>query len=259
MISIICVYNKKNVFENILMKGLSRQTAPYELIAIDNSHDALGHVAEAMNRGGQRATGKYLLFIHQDVELISPTWLRDAERMLDAMPDLGVAGIAGADQAGGKTFESHLVGHIKSGDREWGKELKDPVKVQTVDELLIIIPRAIFAEVKFDAKRFDFIHLFGVDYCLTAAQKGLGVYIIPGYAYHASTGNFLGIDKYRVRLFMKHRDALPIFTTCGEISYRTIMKHLLLSLLPNRLGIWLRNVRNRIIGKKIDARGASAA
>jgi GT2 family glycosyltransferase len=257
MISIVCAYNKKKVFEDILMKGLDRQIDKFELIAIDNTGDNRGHVADAMNRGGCQATEKYIMFIHQDVELISPTWLRDVERILDSIPNLGVAGVAGARREGGRDFNAHLVGRIKSGNQEWGIELKEPVRVQTIDELLVIIPREVFEENLFDSKTFDFIHLFGADYCLNVAQRGLDIYAIPGYVFHASTGNFIGIDKYRVRIFMKHRDVLPIFTTCGEISYRTIMKPVILSFLPKRAGIYLRNIRNHIIGRKTDARGAS--
>jgi hypothetical protein len=258
MISVICVYNKHDVLDRVLMAGLLRQSERYELITIDNTHDTSGHVAEVLNRAAEQATGKYLMFIHQDVELISPNWLRDVERALDGIPDLGVAGVAGADCAGGDDFDSHLVGHIKSGNQEWGKELAGPVKVQTVDELLVIMPRAIFAQQKFDAARFDFIHLFAADYSLSVARLGLGAYVIPGYVHHTSTGNFYGIDKYRIRLYAKHRDASPIFTTCGVISLSSIPKYIVLSAIPKSWGISLRNMRNKLIKRATDARGGNA-
>ena len=239
------------------MKGLSRQTVPFELIEVDNSADTKGRVAEAMNAAAGRATGKYIMFIHQDVELISPEWLKNTETVLDSMDNFGVAGVAGARLSGGKDFDSHLVGHIKSAEQDWGKEPEGPVKVQTVDELLFIVPQKIFEKKPLDAKTFDFIHLFAADYCIDCAREGLGSYVIPGYVYHASTGNFIGIDRYRVRFFWKHRREMPVFTTCGKISYQTIWRPIILTLLPPSMGIWLRNVRNRLIGRKTDARGAS--
>lgn len=219
MFSVICVYNKKDVFESLLLKSLSQQTAPYELIAIDNSKNQYPSVTEALNEGGRRATGKYLMFVHQDVDFLSPTWLEEAERHLDAIPNLGAAGVAGARREGGKDFNSHLVGWIRGIGGDWGHEIAEPIKVQTFDELILMTPRDVFLKTFFDSTTFDFIHLFSSDYCLTVTKKGYDVYVIPGYLLHQSYGSFAGIDNYRLRLLWKHRDQLPIYTSCGKISY----------------------------------------
>jgi GT2 family glycosyltransferase len=240
MFSVVCVYNKKDVLENVLLKSLSFQTVPYELIALDNSQNQYESVAAGLNAGGARATGKYIMFVHQDVDLLSPTWLRETEKILDRIPDLGAAGVAGARREGGRDFDSHLVGWIL----DWGGKITEPVKVQTFDELLLMTPREVFLKNHFDAKTFDFIHLFGADYCLRVAKEGYGVYVVPGYLAHKSGGSFVGVDKYRVRLFLKHRDQLPIFTSCGKISYSTIWKFVILSLLPAPFVLWMRKVSN---------------
>jgi GT2 family glycosyltransferase len=245
MFSVVCVYNKKDVFDSLLLKSLLRQTVPYELIAIDNSKNQYPSVTGALNEGGRRATGKYIMFVHQDVDFLSPTWLEEAERTLDALPNLGAAGVAGARREGGKDFNSHLVGWIQGIGGDWGKKIMEPVKVQTFDELILMTPRELFLKTFFDDKTFDFIHLFSSDYCLTVAKKGYDVYVIPGYLLHQSGGSFAGIDKYRLRLLWKHRDQLPIYTSCGKISYGKAWQFFILAYVGRGGARGIRKIRDR--------------
>ena len=39
--------------------------------------------------------GKYVMFVHQDIDLLTDSWLKSAEDMLDSIPNLGIAGVAG--------------------------------------------------------------------------------------------------------------------------------------------------------------------
>jgi len=95
MIAIVCVYNDERVLADFLLDSLSRQTVHYELITIDNTENQFTSAAQALNFGGRKAHGKYIMFVHQDIRLCSIEWMRDAERMLESLPNLGVAGIAG--------------------------------------------------------------------------------------------------------------------------------------------------------------------
>jgi len=47
-------------------------------------------VAKALNYGATqiKSGSKYAMFVHQDVKLLSDSWLEEAERMLDSIPDL---------------------------------------------------------------------------------------------------------------------------------------------------------------------------
>ena len=40
------------------------------------------------------------MFVHQDIDLLSDGWLEDAERWLDVIPNLGIAGVAGMSEFG---------------------------------------------------------------------------------------------------------------------------------------------------------------
>jgi hypothetical protein len=89
--------------------------------------------------------------------------------------------------------------------------------VTTLDELLLIIPRAVFERLPFDQLACPGWHLYGVDYCLTVSRLGLRPYVLPLPVRHLSDGA-MNDDYYRTlnRLAAKHRTAGVIPTTCGN-------------------------------------------
>ncbi|MHC4545475.1 MAG: glycosyltransferase, partial [Planctomycetota bacterium] len=88
MLSIVVVYNDERALNEILLDGLKNQTVKYDLIALDNTKGSFKSAAEALNSGANKAKGKYIMFIHQDVELGSDSWLEDVEKVLDDIPDI---------------------------------------------------------------------------------------------------------------------------------------------------------------------------
>ncbi|MCK5160178.1 MAG: hypothetical protein KAQ99_01265 [Candidatus Aureabacteria bacterium] len=79
MISIICVYNNETIMNDYLLKNLKGRTLGFELIKINNTNNTFKSAAEAPNYGGKKAKGKYIMFVHQDVDLCSETWLENTE------------------------------------------------------------------------------------------------------------------------------------------------------------------------------------
>jgi hypothetical protein len=185
MLSVVCVYNDEHLCAKYLGQSLSRQTASFEFIPVDNTQNKFKSAAEALTYGGSRAHGKYILFAHQDIRLSCDAWMRDAEVMIDSLSNLGVAGIAGrSNDDEVLTNMTHGIPPKSAGT----KKLKEPAKVQTVDECLIIIPRAVFDVQKFDEIVCDSWHLYAVDYCLSCAARGFETYVLPLSAYHLSAG-----------------------------------------------------------------------
>ncbi|MBT9150847.1 MAG: hypothetical protein DDT40_01026 [candidate division WS2 bacterium] len=192
MISIVCVYNNEDILNNWLLKSLKNQTAEFELIKIDNTRNTVKSAAEALNYGGNKARDKYIMFVHQDVDLSSNTWLEDVEKMLDSIPNLGIAGVSGASE------EKQPVGSryktiIKEGvpPRTVAipiNSFQNPEKVQTLDGLLIIVPNSVFNMLTFDEEVCDDWHLYAEDYCLSARKLGFDAYAIPMFIYHRYTG-----------------------------------------------------------------------
>ncbi|MCL0094943.1 glycosyltransferase family protein [Dehalococcoidia bacterium] len=233
MISIVSVYNNEDILKDWLLKSLENQTAEFELIKVDNTRNTFKSAAEALNRGGKKAKGNYLMFVHQDVDLSSNTWLEDVEQMLDSIPNLGIAGVAGRSEGKHplasrcKTIIKHGVPPVPVGGP--GGLIQNPEKVQTLDECLVIVPKSVFNRLTFDEKVCADWHLYAVDYCLSVRKLGFDVFVVPMFIHHGSTGGVglfrailslghLPAGYYRTveKLLKKHENQVKqIHTTCG--------------------------------------------
>jgi hypothetical protein len=208
MISIVCVYNNERLLADFLLDSLSRQTVHYELITIDNTKNQFTSAAQALNCGGRKARGKYIMFVHQDIRLCSNEWLCDAERMLDSLPNLGVAGIAGRREGG--CILANLINGTPptAAGTQIGAE---PVAVQTLDECLAIVPRDVFNILEFDEITCDGWHLYAVEYCVSSTLLGFTLYVLPFHTYHASQGTSSTPTEPIDRLISRCPMAVPAF------------------------------------------------
>jgi len=217
MISVICVYNKKTIYDDYLAKSLQKQAAPFELIAIDNTDGQFISAAQALNFGALqiKTDSRYVLFAHQDIAFCSPSWLEEMEKLLDALTDVGIAGVAGNNED-----ERRIISNIQHGTppRDSGKRILEPVRVMTLDECCVIIPRSIFKKYCFDETVCTGWHAYAVEYCLSLRALGFGVYVLPVELYHVSEGK-LSISYFKglKKVLHKHRGIHEtIHTTCGS-------------------------------------------
>lgn len=217
MISVVCVYNDLSIYNEYLLSSVQRQKGGHELIAMDNRDGHFKSAAQALNDGGRKANGVFIMFAHQDVRLHPETWLSDAEKLLDSLRNVGIAGVAGKkDKSGVITVITHgdpphLAGSL---------QLTEPLRVQTVDECLFFVPREVFATVSLDEYTCDDWHLYSVEYSLSIQERGLAAYVLPLHAYHKSTGQ-VSEAYYTVlkRIIAKHkRHYSTIYTTIGDWS-----------------------------------------
>lgn len=218
MISIISVYNNKESLEKYLLKSLKGQKVPHELVFLDNRGEIFPSAAKALNYGGNEAKGDYMMFIHQDYDLCSDTWLDEVEKLLNNLDNVGIAGVAGK-------YDRNLISNIKTGIPPilaGTIQIEKPVKVQTLDECLFIIPKKVFKEIQFDEDVCDNWHLYAADYCLNAKKAGYDVYVLPLGGYHESPGYSFSGDQYYStlkKLVKKHKnDCKWIFTSTGSWS-----------------------------------------
>jgi len=221
MFSVICVYNDENKVNKYLLPSLKKQNMDFQLILIDNRNHQYSSAAKALNDSFKKTNtdSKYLMFVHQDIELPTEDWLQKAGKHMDRINDLGIAGVAGMGAAGGQ-------GLVKEGDdlHDWhlAKPVDKPTPVQTVDECLAIIPRQVFAKQLFDAQVCDHWHLYAVDYALSVNKYNLRAYVLPLVAHHFSAGL---TDKHYYaslkRVLKKHKKNFSmVYTTCGNFSTR---------------------------------------
>ena len=241
MISIICVFNDENILNLNLLDSIKNQDTKYELILVDNRKNQFKSLTEALNHGGKKGNGDYLLFVHQDVKLDGNSWLNKAENILNSIDKIGIVGVAGIDK------KNNPIGFINDRGRYWGYPLKKPIKVQTIDELLFIIPKNVF-----DLDNFDEDlkwHSYASEYCLRILSKGLKTYILPLYVSHNSitlpilkAGSLKNDD---LVLWKKYKSELSVIyktTAKIELEKKNSMKILRkLSLLMNKLSFNMKN------------------
>ena len=227
MLSIVVVYNDERGLNEILLRSLSDQTAKFELIAVDNTGGQFKSAAEALNHGGKQAKGKYIMFVHQDVDLGSISWLENVEEALDDISDLGIAGVAGLSEEK-KNHWGRRRGYFSDCGETWGNPIQKPEEVQTLDECLLIVPKLIFSKTQFDEETFDGWHCYGVDYCLRVKQMGLRTCVLPAFIYHRSLKlNVKNLHKYQKRVYSRHgKNYKKIHTMGGEISWLKLRSRL---------------------------------
>ncbi len=227
MFSVICVYNNVQIFHACLLKSLSEQKTDCEIIAIDNTKSQFKSAAEALNWGGARAAGDYLVFAHQDIDLCSDSWFDSIEELLESLPHLGIAGVVGVRERDPTLKEriitlTNQVGEVRSvishGPQKGqvGIPIQLPEPVQTLDECLVIIPKPIFNVSQFDDVTCNNWHLYAVDYCLSVKTRGFGVYVLPKHLHHQSKG-------------LAVKSSLQVLTSLGEYSedYYLTLKRIL--------------------------------
>lgn len=219
MISIICCSNNLTTYKEMLLKSLETQDTEYEIILVDNTEGKFRSAASALNYGALNAKGDYLAFIHQDIYFSDSNFLNNLINYIKQLN--GIVGVAGILNSEG------VITNLRQGnDEDLGGEvqLENPVKVQTLDEVLIACHRLVFHKVKFDEETCDDWHLYGVDFCLTAKELGIDSYVIPDVIFHKSSGKIsLGYALSFRKVIKKHRDSFEkIYTTCAVSSTKRL-------------------------------------
>lgn len=215
--TVVCVYNSEVVLAKYLQRGLARQSADYELRLVDNTTGRFTSASSALNHGAVGARTDYVLFAHQDVELLTPTFFQEASAYLSSLPNLGVAGVVGAAERAGAR---ELRGKCLQGDTPsegFTPGYDTPLPVQTVDEQLMIVPTAWFAQAPFDGVACPSWDLYGVEYALRSARRGRDVCVLPLAVRHASWGSLRwSYFESLSRVQRKYPEVSVLHTTCGS-------------------------------------------
>lgn len=212
-LSVICVYNNRAILDAQLLFSLRKQTHPYELVLVDNVEGRFRSASAALNFGASEATGDFLLFVHQDVSLMSENCLQELMKTVPSLQSLGVAGAAGAMDSSQQGEVISAMTHGTPPRQVSQTSASVPTRVQTVDECFLAVPKAVFGQIRFDEEVCDDWHLYGVDFCLMAEGHGYHSYVVPLRIQHSSAGELSAgyyrtleklLDKYRPRYSSIH-------------------------------------------------------
>jgi len=198
---------------------LERASASYRerlgaaLVEIVALRDARS-LAEAYNRGLDRARGDAIVFSHDDVEVLSPDFAARLEAHLAAYD---VVGVAGTRQlcGGGWYFAGHphdymlvVSPHPDTGRStlviEGGGALVAD-RIQALDGLMLATRADAARSLRFDETTFDHFHLYDLDFTFRAHLAGLRLAVCRDLVLlHASRGGYdARWDAYRERFERK--------------------------------------------------------
>lgn len=185
----------------------------------DGAHEWLAIVAPASlaaayNAAARSARHEHLLFVHDDVDLVSDAPLAG---LAMALREADVVGLAGSQRASGPAVlwsgHPHLHGWVSYTAAQGAGLEAAPLSLrsgviagmQALDGLLLACRREVVLGVGFDAATFDGFHFYDLDFCVRAHGAGYRLAVTTDVlAVHASRGGF-GDEwqRYRARFQAK--------------------------------------------------------
>jgi len=189
---------------------------PHEIIIIRDASS----LAEAYNRGIDRATGDVLIFSHDDIEFLEPsTWLL---RLKTHLINFDVVGLAGTTRMSSPAWVGagppYTFGQIAELDGQNAPyrvlicSMPTPATpgIQGLDGVFFAVKRQVVKSIRFDEINFDGFHCYDTDFSYRVYLAGFKLAVAPDlFALHLSQGHF---DKkwefYAQRFINKHRARL---------------------------------------------------
>lgn len=207
MIDFVCATNNETVLKNNLKKSILFKQKHFIL------QKGYTNVPKAYNEAMKGSKEKIICFLHQDVFLPNDwenNFLLSLKKLEKIDKDWGVIGVAGVIL---KDKERKYLGYLLDRGSEWGTPTNLPSKVQTLDELLLIIKND--NSLKFD-ENIPTNHLYGADICMQSQTMNKNCYAINAYCHHNSSTHSLpeSFEPAAKYFHKKWKSFLPITTTC---------------------------------------------
>ncbi len=199
----------------------------YEYLRVDNRETTSG-ICAAYNWGVKNALGEILVFMHEDVFLVTLEWGRILEKKFNNDANLGIVGVAGTQYlfkenpfwaAAGRPF---IYGKVIHEDKNmnryiltvFSQEKGGDVQAVAVDGLFFAARKSLFDTVKFDVETFDGFHFYDIDLCMQVRRTHKIIVTNDILLKHLSGGAFDDVWKQYCDKFMKkYRDELPVSCT----------------------------------------------
>jgi Glycosyltransferase like family len=217
-VSIVCVYNDPAVRRECLdrsVRAYGRHDADVEYLPVDNVDGRYRSAGAALNHGASLARNDVIVFVHQDVFLHSLAAVVRAAGQL-SVGGLGVLGAVGVRRDG------RIAGLIRDRAVLLGVPVQQPADVDSVDELLFMVPRSLVLSHPLTESPDMAWHAYAVEYGLRVRRLGLrvGVTDIP-LTHNSLTANLARLDVAHAAVAARYPEMLPVRTTCGVITGQT--------------------------------------
>lgn len=240
ILSFICATNDLETLNSMLVTSLKKQNNQnFELIVVDAKEHGFNSASETLNYGASLAKGKYLCFIHQDIEFLGDDAVSKIIQFCDDN-EFGIAGLAGVVGNGKTRADCQVYSSVLfDKDRHQAGVAIDDVKiVLAVDECVMFVKKDDF--MKFDDYGATW-HFYGVEYSLRCLEENKNVLVFPINIYHKSAGvlNNSYWDTL-LKVAKKHKNVKRINTCCGIFKNN--------ALLPTYC--FLHKIKNKLTGRK---------
>jgi hypothetical protein len=248
-VSIVTVFNDLEMRRACLDRSIDahRHEAPsVEYLPIDNGAGAFATAGAALNHGAGQAKHDYVVFVHQDVYLHSLAALEEAAGMLADDEGIGLLGAIGV------TAENRFFGRVRDRVILLGDPTGRPVPVDSVDEVLFVIPRRrLEQEPLADLPELAW-HAYAVEYGLRLRAKGMQVCAVDMPLTHNSlTVNLERLDVAYAAIAEMYPDAMPVITPGGRVGGAPRPRDRVKVLGAHRWRYrWLRESRDAHAGKR---------
>jgi len=221
---------------------------PYELIAVDNYHDAKG-ISEVYNKAVKQASYAFVCFIHEDVIIHSNGW-GNAVIALLTQDDIGLLGVSGAVYKSSfpaawsacpqSLYRMNTIQHFRGESQPMRINTAKPgsafQEVAVLDGVFLAARKDVILKNKFDEQLKGF-HGYDLDICLAVGEHLKIVVAYNILLEHFSEGNY-SKDWYQSNYIVhsKWKQQLPKLVVplatsiCKEADYhacRSIVFHLL--------------------------------
>jgi len=224
---IICSRNPAealSVRHNLL--GTAKYPKSLEIIVIDNREKGEGLCA-VYNQGVAKASGRVLVFMHEDVWMLEKEWDAVLLRKFRELPEMQILGVAGSSLlvdypyalwvAASIPYTFGKVVHLIEKDNEFFltlfNERDGDQEAVVVDGLWFAVRKTLFEKCRFDSETFPKFHFYDLDICMQALEFGKVFITTDIRVLHKSEGTFKEEWKEWNNIFVdKWKEKLPAKT-----------------------------------------------
>jgi len=236
---IICSRNPNealSVRRNLL--GTAKYPNSLEIIVLDNREKNEGLCA-VYNQGVAKASGRVLVFMHEDVWMMEKDWDVVLLKKFREMPEMQILGVAGSSllvdnplplwYAAGVPHTFGKVVHLVKKSDEFFLALYNDgdgdQEAVVVDGLWFAARKTLFEKCRFDEKTFTKFHFYDLDICMVALEFGK-IYVTTDIrVLHKSEGSFKEEWKEQSKVFIeKWKDKLPAKTINSPPHSKNLLK-----------------------------------
>ncbi len=222
-VTIICCYNKLNVYEKFL-DTLKNQTCKFKIIALDNTGNSnFKSCAQAYNQATKNVDTKFIIYSHQDILLNQKDTLEKFLSYLNKIGSNDILGVAGVkiDKPGVFTNIRGLYNEFKKSDisGDYRIDKNQMIALDVIDECFFGGYTQNFLNNPFNEILCDNWHLYSVERCLNARKNNNKVFACDIDLTHYSSGTLNGDFRkgfYKLSRFYAHD--FKFIRTCCDYS-----------------------------------------